>query len=309
VNLATPISAYTLQFEIFQQHFATDLPFLHAGTFTKRLQDVDVQALVDPFASLFLAFLTLTTPFHETFTKHPWRGAGMKSVPLYISMEYAELARSRLRTSNAYSKPSIETTQALFMLGLHEWRARQGAQCFLTIGTAISCAEFLRCNEQVETYDEDEDAWPTARPMKREEPELSSEDQFTRAEIRRRTYWCGFILDSYVSTGSGERRRQRIRMDEINIQLPCSEKAFELGEHVRTKMLGRGDVQQRFNDYHFQSGRRAYQDERPFLEDERAQEGLTWFIKALTVYRGVFSWVCNVTRRYRKSQHRSRISG
>jgi hypothetical protein len=311
MHLATSVPTYTLQFEIFQKHFATDLPFLHAGTFRKRLQDVDVQALVDPFASLLLAFLALTTPFHETFIKQLWHGAGTKDGPPDISKEYAELARSRLRTSNAYSKPSIETTQALFMIGLHEWRTRQGAQCFLTIGTAISFAEFLRCNEQVEKYDEDEDPWPPARPMKTEEPELSLKDQFIRAEIKRRTYWCGFILDSYVSTGSGERRRQRIRIDEINIQLPCSEKAFELGKNVRTTMLGHGDVQQRFNEHYFRSGRPAYQGEHSFLEDETVQEGLTWFIKALTVYRGVFAWVCNVTRRYSpvQSHYQSRTLG
>ena len=294
-----------LQFGFFERHFATDLPFLHAQTFIKQLREVDVQALVDPFASLLYAFLALTTPFHSKFVNHSWHGAGRESTPLEIAGLYAEAARSRLRTSNAYSKPSIETTQALFMLGLHEWRTRQGAQCFLTIGTAISCAEFLRCNAQPDLYDDDEACPPAQRNSARSaSSNMSSEDQFIQAEIKRRTYWCGFILDSYISTGSGERRRQRIRVDEINIQLPCSQKAFELGKSVRTMMLHQGEEQKDYNNRYFPSGRPAHRDEELAWEGEKDQEGLTWFIKALTVYRGVFHWVCNVTRRYALSHER-----
>jgi len=290
-------SAHTPQFGIFEQHFATDLPFLHAPTFTKHLRKVDVTSLVDPFASLLYAFLALTTPFHSTFVEHPWCGSGRRSTPLEISERYADAARSRLRNSNAYQNPSLDTTHALLMIGLHEWRTRQGVQCFLTIGTAINCAEILWCHKQPDLYD-DEDTWPSAQstPAKSVKGEASLEDQYIIAETKRRTYWCCFILDSYVS--SGENRRQKVRIDEINIQLPCSQKAFELGKNVRTMMLDEGETQQDFNTRHFPSGDRRLDPNHDLeFEDERDQEGLTWFIKALTVYRGVSDWVCNVTRR------------
>ncbi|KAF2680021.1 hypothetical protein K458DRAFT_110179 [Lentithecium fluviatile CBS 122367] len=287
-------------FAIFEQHFATDIPFLHAQRFTEQLRKADVRSLMDPFASLLLAFLALTTPFHDTFVQHPWHGAARRSTPAGISEMYADAARARLVDSNAYSRPTIETTQALLMLGVHEWRSRQGQRCFLTIGSAINCAEFLGCHEQLDLEDE-EDAWSSPPELRAITPksEQPLEDQFIDAEIKRRTYWCCYILDSYVS--SGERRRQKVRSDEIKIQLPCSQRAFDLGTNVKTMTLCEDADQFKLRQDRYSRQDKADNDMEIEWEGEKEQEALTWFIKALKVYRRVMHWVCNITRRKEKS--------
>jgi hypothetical protein len=288
-------AAQPSQFAIFEQHFATDLPFLHADRFRLQLRQVDVHLLVDPFASLLYAFLALTTPFHDAFVQHPWHGSARRSNPREISERYADAARARLITSNAYSKPHIDTTQALLMLGLHEWRSRQGVKCFLTIGNAINCAEMLGCHEQLDP-DETQDM-PAPRSMgKSPKIEVPSEEQLVDAEIKRRTYWCCFILDSYVS--SGKRRRQKVRIEELKIQLPCDQRAFELGHDVRTMMLDETPAQfdHRRRCGSSSSGRTDH-DSNIDWQSEKDQDALTWFIKALVVYRGLMDWIYNITRR------------
>jgi hypothetical protein len=269
------------------------LPFLHADGFREKLRQVDVQSLPDPFASLLYAFLALTTPFHELFVQHPWCGSARRTTALEMSERYADAARARLTTSHAYSKPHIDTTQALLMLGLHEWRSRQGLKCFLTIGNAINCAEMLGCHEH--GSEDGQDVPTNMYNAKLPKVEPPSEEQLISAEIKRRTYWCCFILDSYVS--SGKRRRQKVRIEDLKIQLPCDQRAFDLGHDVRTMRLGETLKEFAARRSRFHTSNRTDHDTRVDWQSERDQDALALFIKALVVYRGLMDWIFNVTRR------------
>ncbi|KAF1956365.1 hypothetical protein CC80DRAFT_548662 [Byssothecium circinans] len=292
--------------DIFEQHFATDLCFLHKEKFPGQLSRFNSSQVTEPFASLLLAFLALTVPFHKTFVERYWSGV----TPSTISKRYADAARTRLNSNSGQSTgiPRIEKTQALLMLCLQEWRSCQGAQCFQTLATAVSCAILQNLHVQ-------RDLNPFARATI--EPGLneatSGKEWFIEAETKRRTFWSCYIMDSYVS--SGNNRPWRIRFEDIKIQLPCSEKDYFFGRNVRTMKLreDRSGFQKRRDQYyalrssqhsvngasHFwESSAVRSSDDDPRWEDEREQECLSWFIKALDVYRDVIWWTCNVTRRY-----------
>ncbi|KAJ9667435.1 hypothetical protein H2201_002303 [Coniosporium apollinis] len=59
---------------------------------------------------------------------------------------------------------------------------------------------------------------------------------FIEQEIRRRTFWSCFAMDRYLS--SGKYRPQMLNVNDLQVQLPSSERAFLFGEKVRTLQLG-----------------------------------------------------------------------
>jgi hypothetical protein len=68
------------------------------------------------------------------------------------------------------------------------------------------------------------------------EPRPKSDDQAViLREIKRRTAYSCFILDRYQA--SGRFRPQCINIDDLNVQLPCSEEDFRFGVPVQTGFL------------------------------------------------------------------------
>lgn len=300
-QLFTP-ALWDEMFSIFERHYATDLPFLHAQSFVERLHKVDVNALANSFAALLFAFLALTTPFHADFLRSLAHGPLRTSSPFEVSRKYAAEARVRLELCDATGDPNLDTTQAMLMIGLHEWRTRQGKRCLVTIGSAIICAEMLACHVQ-----EDLDNKHTVCKSDGDQPDLSlpRKTRLIQDEIKRRTFWSCFILDSYVS--SGKRRLPKVNVDQIRIQLPCSQKAFDLGFDVRTLMIN--ETQEQFEKRKAHARRVAQGNGHPGSapngsetfdlkwEDEVHQESLAWFIKSLAVYRRITEYACTITRR------------
>lgn len=54
-------------------------------------------------------------------------------------------------------------------------------------------------------------------------------------EIKRRTVYSIFILDRYLA--SGRFRPQGLRIEDVEVQLPCSEEDFRFGTTVKTGLL------------------------------------------------------------------------
>jgi len=100
-------------YAIFEQHYSTELPFLHKAQFLEKLRRANIQALVNPLASLLLAFLALTVPFHDQLVR--LLCPGYEPDPIGMSLKYAKEARVRLSEPEMNDSPTMETVQALLM--------------------------------------------------------------------------------------------------------------------------------------------------------------------------------------------------
>ncbi|OCK85967.1 hypothetical protein K432DRAFT_202969 [Lepidopterella palustris CBS 459.81] len=198
---------------------------------------------------LLLAFLALTARFHPLLVAHHSPATSSRqSNPLVASEYYAAAAKSRLagQFGDSLGLPNLERTQALLMLGLHDWGMCQGAKAWVSVGVAIRSAQVLGLQ-----FEQELDDMPLARsyalnaeahhlgvnPDHRESRSMFSKgDAFIEQEIRRRTFWSCFIMDRYLS--SGKYRPSMLNVQDLRIQLPGSERAFLFGEKVRTLLLG-----------------------------------------------------------------------
>lgn len=79
-------------------------------------------------------------------------------------------------------------------------------------------------------------SWLKNRSKTIEPIQASDTESIRRKEIRRRTMYSIFILDKFLA--SGHDRRQRVKSEDLHIQLPCSEEDFRFGIDVKTGYLG-----------------------------------------------------------------------
>ncbi|KAF2085156.1 hypothetical protein K490DRAFT_75397 [Saccharata proteae CBS 121410] len=258
-SVLTP-KLWTELFDIFQIHFSTDIPFLHPPTFLKPLRQTSVQAIAgfgESEASLpalpsvlLLAFLALTARFHpQLVAYHSPASSQRPSNPLIASEYYASACRARLAGHSGADGELTEMarTQALLMLGLHEWGMCNGTKAWLAVGVAIRSAQMLGLQFEAEL-----DNQPFARSValteeashlgvnlaRRNSVVTRKEDELVEVETKRRIFWSCFILDRYLS--SGKYRPQMLHASELKVQLPCSDRAFLFGEKVKTSMIGEG---------------------------------------------------------------------
>ena len=255
--------------ELFQLHFGTDLPVLHAPTFLPPLHGAAATITGNPFASdqsyfkedtadtmpgcemLLLGILALTAKFHASLTAKHCTGTGEGSKdrdPIYASEVYATALRSLLvGERGAYiGQPNLSKIQALLMLGLHEWGMCRGIKGWIHVGLAIRMAQAMGLQ-----FDDDSEVEPWAlssamdleaqhlgvcgrKPTKEPKDPLSAE-AFVDEEMRRRTFWSCFIMDRYLS--SGKYRPAMLALDDVRLQLPCGERAWIFGDRVCTGLI------------------------------------------------------------------------
>jgi len=133
------------------------------------------------------------------------------------SNAFAAHARQILQSD--LETPSISRVQALLMLTGHDWGAGNGRRAWIYLGMAIRLVEVMDLCQEPKL--------PRDRPPTREE--------FIDAEVRRRTAWTCFLMDSLLSGGKG--RRRSLDASAMNIQLPCERESFVFGEPVCTEQL------------------------------------------------------------------------
>lgn len=141
--------------------------------------------------------------------------------------------RTQTEASNAYAAharrilqsdletPSISRVQALLMLTGHDWGAGNGRRAWIYLGMAIRLVEVMDLTQELKV--------PRNRMPTREE--------FIEAEVRRRTAWTCFLMDSLLSGGKG--RKRSLAAADMAIQLPCEREAFVFGEPICTEQLDR----------------------------------------------------------------------
>ncbi|EKG19574.1 hypothetical protein MPH_03438 [Macrophomina phaseolina MS6] len=345
-TVLTP-KVWTELFDIFQTHYSTDFPFLHPPTFLKPLRQTSLQSPNAGFGDstgaslpalsplLLLAFLALTSRFHPQLVAYH-STSGSKQSPQIAAEYYASACRSRIAGMYGVDPgvPDLQRIQAMLMLGLHEWGSCQGSKAWVTVGIAIRGAQLLGLQ-----FESDLDDMPLARSTamveearhlgvslhQRESAISGKGDAFIEQETRRRTFWSCFIMDRYLS--SGKYRPQMLNIQDLRIQLPCSERAFLFGENVKTLMLGEEahDVAGRAQIQHQRKtsvmlgsksgspngGTPVSSDRSPITatgfgreddEDGRWELGsdegiLSRYIKVLDLYGRIVKWSCSGGRR------------
>ncbi|EMC91656.1 hypothetical protein BAUCODRAFT_300390 [Baudoinia panamericana UAMH 10762] len=307
-------------FDIFQVHYAADLPFLHPPTFLKPLRQASMQppptsamlseatAAARPPGSpdFLLAFLALTARYHLRLVAHHSPATATRpSNPLIASEYYAAAANERLATSFTDNQVNdLERTQAMLMLGLHEWGMCRGAKAWILVGMAIRAAQAMGLQYELDLDDEplskslalnteaERMGLDAGRRDSADSPK-TGQDAFVQQEVRRRTFWSCFIMDRYLS--SGKYRPQMLHAQELRIQLPASERSFMFAEKVRTLMLG--EEESRATSGKLSNGALHDGDDRDRLE-AGADEGLvSRYVRILEVYGRVMRWSCAGGRR------------
>ncbi|KAF2713458.1 hypothetical protein K504DRAFT_368934 [Pleomassaria siparia CBS 279.74] len=178
--------------------------FHHTPTLLLRIRDRTLE--------IWMAWAILALAIR--FVKEPPAGF---STQTEASNAFAAHARQILQSD--LETPSISRVQALLMLTGHDWGAGNGRRAWIYLGMAIRLVEVMELCQEPKT--------PKNRAPTREE--------FIEAEVRRRTAWTCFLMDSLLSGGKG--RKRSLTAADMTIQLPCEREGFVFGEAVCTESL------------------------------------------------------------------------
>jgi Fungal specific transcription factor domain len=228
-------------YEIFKLHFSTEMPFLHPPTFRNRMRQAafprdpsTTAADLEEGRVLLLGVLTLTARFHDGLVAYHSPG---QQDPLAASEYYANaLATAFGPTIRVLTNPSLESIQALLMLGLYEWGQTRGLSAWLYIGIAVRLAQSMGL-----TYEDDQDdssrshSANDARKAGALKTSASPREDAIDKEVRRRTLWSCFIMDRMLA--AGKYRPTMMAVNNLRVQLPCSDDQFLFVHNVKTGYL------------------------------------------------------------------------
>ena len=120
-----------------------------------------------------------------------------------------------------FDSPTIQRVQALTILSSHEWGEGNVSRSYLYVGIAARMALVLGLGTEEGIIDKEEDR-------------LDDSSKFICIESKRRTMWAVYMMDRCNS--SGRDRHSCIKLDDIHVRLPCTEKDFIFG-NFRQKSL------------------------------------------------------------------------
>ncbi|EAT80091.2 hypothetical protein SNOG_12278 [Parastagonospora nodorum SN15] len=164
-------------------------------------------------------------------TLEPWMAWAILALAIRFVKDPPPPFQTQTEASNAYAAharqilqsdletPSISRVQALLMLTGHDWGAGNGRRAWIYLGMAIRLVEVMDLTQELKV--------PRNRMPTREE--------FIEAEVRRRTAWTCFLMDSLLSGGKG--RKRSLQAEDMAIQLPCERENFVFGEPTCTEQL------------------------------------------------------------------------
>lgn len=123
---------------------------------------------------------------------------------------------SRLLLKDMFDKPSLQRVQSLAILSSHEWSEGNAARSYLYIGIAARMGAILGlgCPRGV-CYDDQNNQFDDPK------------EKFIALESKRRTIWSVFMMDRCNS--SGRNRSHALKIEDIEISLPCPEQNFQKG--------------------------------------------------------------------------------
>ncbi|KAK1517398.1 fungal specific transcription factor [Colletotrichum abscissum] len=233
-------------FDIYKLHFATELPFLHLPTLKGIIHDKDIKKPSTESNLILLGILALTARFypdlvkyvahitHDKITGPKPRGALPRPEPSMASEYFANaLTKALGQLESALTSATIVRVQAFLMLGLYKWsQPNGGLAAWMYVGSAIRMAQGLKLGSGDKPLRGKRNL--TLSPRSSKSTQLPP-DRWKDQEIRRRIMFSCLILDRLLSCGSD--RVSMVRSDDLQIQLPCTEHAFDLGRVVYTGFL------------------------------------------------------------------------
>jgi hypothetical protein len=114
---------------------------------------------------------------------------------------------SRLLLKDVFDTPSVQRVQSLILLSSHEWSEGNYSRSYLYIGIAARMGSILgMCSPSGVCY---------------------QNDTFISKESKRRTIWAVYMMDRCNS--SGRNRNHAIKIEDIEVPLPCPEVNFQEG--------------------------------------------------------------------------------
>ncbi|KAK9463356.1 fungal-specific transcription factor domain-containing protein [Lipomyces oligophaga] len=161
--------------------------FLHKPTFLPRLRAGQVNPL------LVLAVCAVSA----RFSRHP----DIMTQPRFAAGE-PFLLEARKLLSQEFDEPTVETTQALLIMGFSDFCGLNGGRAAIYSGLSMRMAATLGLNKEST------------------DPDLSWIDR----EIRRKTWWSVLVFDRLAH--SGPKRSFLLMEEECQISLPSSDHAF-----------------------------------------------------------------------------------
>jgi hypothetical protein len=196
-------------------HYYLQLPFLHQSIL---LEHTTQATKPSPSRSkisraVLLAFHALTAPLlvSDSHSVTP--------------EEYVDAARREIDAAN--SAASLDTIQVLLMVGYYEWIIQDDPCGIESIRRAIEQAkDFGYHDDQNEIIDN-------------KNSKNAFSDSFIHSETRRRTVWGCFIMDSFIFCMANCPRS--LSTSELQLQLPCTERALLLGREIKTRLIQEDD--------------------------------------------------------------------
>jgi hypothetical protein len=326
-------------FDVWSLHYSADLPFSHPPTFLQPVRHVERTTFSNDFSSqsspssafpaasplILLAFLALTARFHEKLVAHHSPpSASRPSNPLIACQYYAAACKARLvgNLGDSLGLPDGDRVQALAMLALHDWGNCAGQKSWVELGVSIRYAQVLGLQYQLDLDDEPQSrstVLPQRTPYVLANGSADPTQSFVEEETKRRIFWGLFIMDRYLS--SGKYRPQMVKVEDIRVQLPSSERSYMFKERVRTNLLSDSVIEMDTpqDDYnhrrHTSSPHRgsngpgnsaAGSSNAQIEEEERlgkwevgSNEGIiSRYIRAIDLYGRIIRWSCSGGRRY-----------
>ncbi|KAK1470633.1 fungal specific transcription factor [Colletotrichum tamarilloi] len=233
-------------FDIYRLHFATELPFLHLPTLKVIVHDKENERASTESNLVLLGILALTARFHPDLVKNvahlthekiadpKSRGILTSSAPSMFSEYFANaLTKALGELESALTSATVVRVQAFLMLGLYKWsQPNGGLAAWMYVGVAIQMAQGLKLGFGDKPLGGKRTLPMSPWSSKSAQP---PSDLWKDQEVRRRTMFSCLILDRLLSCGSD--RVSMVRSDDLQIQLPCTEHAFDLSRVVYTGFL------------------------------------------------------------------------
>ncbi|EXF76990.1 hypothetical protein CFIO01_13085 [Colletotrichum fioriniae PJ7] len=218
----------------FQQHFAVELPFIHAPTIKRTIYDLTTgqdQVSFDTCLVL-LGILALAGRYHPDLLPltepmldvEPNSGYYDNTPHDQLEVRAPSDSFARLLDNSlgsfikATSVGSVERVQALLMLALYEWISpdHEGLSAWMLIGAAGRMAQALGLGHE-------------------SKPNTTCGESTCEREIRRRTIFSCFIFDRLISCG--KERPFFIRSEDMHVHLPCAKEDFDLSRRNQQPFL------------------------------------------------------------------------
>lgn len=205
--------------EIFFQHLGCIHPFLRKEKIIRLVKEKKVESiLVDAICALAARF--------ANFDKLPGAVDGSKS-------EYGHVfaQRAKAATVDTFPCPTVGAVQASLLLAYEAFGANQDSALWMYLGLAIRMAFDLGLQKKEGVmYQGEKDPWYTGswnRPSTDEaddsspvadDQKLGPKEQQEIVQERIDTAWAVYILDRFISTGTG--RTVTVRDDEFELPIP-----------------------------------------------------------------------------------------